>query len=86
MAAVEVVVEEAAVGAVGLEAAEVAAVAAVVAAGMSETIAEGLAMKMKIFRKMRRLTPKNSRTEMRIRTEKRSLWTMLPLTRLEARA
>lgn len=80
----EVVVEEAAVGAVGLEAAEVVAVEA---AGPSETIAEGLAMKMKIFRMMRRLTPKNSRTEMRIRTEKRSLWTMmLLLTRLEARA
>ena len=83
MAAVEVeVVEEAAVGAVGLVAA-----AEVAAAGPSETIAEGLAMKMKIFRKMKRLTPKNSRTELRTRTEKRSLlWTMLRPTRREARA
>lgn len=85
MAAVEAVVEEAAVGAVGLVAA--AEVAEVAAAGPSETIAEGLAMKMKIFRKMKRLTPKNSRTELRTRTEKRSLlWTMLRPTRREARA
>jgi hypothetical protein len=86
VAAVEVVVEEAAVGAVGLVAA--AEVAEVAAAGPpSETIAEGLAMKMKIFRKMKRLTPKNSRTELRTRTEKRSLlWTMLRPTRREARA